>query len=284
MSDVSTISSAISRIAFSRARSSRMPSLTERSGASGCGRRVSLKRRTSAALLASRKMSTGLSRGIFRSLPEDLRKRRQEVALADVDDDRDLLDVAAGAQRQLRQRRNERRRQVVDAEVAEILERANRLRLARPRQAGQDDERLPGSAAPCDRPAGAGLPPPLRRRSSIGSPVLPARAPRLPRPPGPPPQRRPSKLLLEPLGERARRMMAARPQQLIARRDLHEDRDVAARRDRHPDERHAQAEDLVERRRRGRAARTRAPDPSARAARRARRASTTASTRCRTVP
>ena len=80
-------------------------------------------------------------------LPEDLRERRQEAALADVDDDRDLLDVAAGAQRQLRQRRNQRRRQVVDAEVAEILERADRLRLARSRQPGEDDERLPRAAS-----------------------------------------------------------------------------------------------------------------------------------------
>ena len=122
-------------------RSSRMPSLTDRSGASGCGRRVSLNRRTSAAWLASRKISTGLSRGIFRSRAEDLRERREEVAFAHVDDDRDLLDVAAGAQRQLRQRRNQRRRQVVDAEVAEILERADRLRLSRAGQPGQDDER-----------------------------------------------------------------------------------------------------------------------------------------------
>ena len=68
MSDVSTISSAISRITFRRERSSRMPSLTDRSGARGWGRRVSLKRRTSAAWLASRKIRMGVSRGIFRSL------------------------------------------------------------------------------------------------------------------------------------------------------------------------------------------------------------------------
>ncbi len=67
MSDVSTISSAMSLIAFSRERSSRIPSTTDLSRASGCGRRVSLKRRTSAAWLASRKMSTGLRRGILRS-------------------------------------------------------------------------------------------------------------------------------------------------------------------------------------------------------------------------
>ena len=67
MSEVSTISSAMSRIAFICARSSAMPSRTDRSGASGCGRLVSLNRRTSASLLASRKIRTGLRRGIFRS-------------------------------------------------------------------------------------------------------------------------------------------------------------------------------------------------------------------------
>src|SRR5918993_3961172 len=41
-----------------------MPSLTERSAASGCGRRVSLKRRTSAACVASRKISDGWRRGM----------------------------------------------------------------------------------------------------------------------------------------------------------------------------------------------------------------------------
>src|SRR5262245_33696267 len=66
MSEVSTISSAISRMAIIFARSVRMPSSADRSGASGCGRRVSLKRRISAALLASRKMRTGLRARIFR--------------------------------------------------------------------------------------------------------------------------------------------------------------------------------------------------------------------------
>ena len=61
------ISSAIPRMAFSRDRSSRIPSLADRPCASGCGRRVSLNRRTSAVWLASRKISIGLSRGIFRS-------------------------------------------------------------------------------------------------------------------------------------------------------------------------------------------------------------------------
>ena len=140
MSEVSTISSASSRIVVSRARSSRMPSLTERSGASGCGRRVSLNRRTSASWLASRKISIGLSPGIALQLAEDLRKRREEPALADVDDDRDLRRSPPARRDSFASVGIERRRQVVDAEVAEVLERANRLRLAGARQPGEHDE------------------------------------------------------------------------------------------------------------------------------------------------
>ena len=72
------------------------PRSTDRSGASGCGRRVSLKRRTSASLLASRKISTGFSRGIRRSRAKIVGNDDRKFAFADVDDDRDLLDVAAG--------------------------------------------------------------------------------------------------------------------------------------------------------------------------------------------
>ena len=78
-------------------------------------------------------------------LLEDLRKRRQEAALAHVDDDGDFLDVSAGTLRQLRERRDERGRQVVDAEVAEIFQRADRLRLSRTGQPGQHDERRSGA-------------------------------------------------------------------------------------------------------------------------------------------
>ena len=214
--------------------------------------------------------------------PEDRRELRQEAALAHVDDDRDLVDVAAGAQRQLRQRRNERRRQVVDAEVAEVLERADRLRLAGPGQPGQHDERLPG----------------LRRRASLSARrrrAGRARAPgassrvtrglrrRLRRRSGD--RRRRVAQRLARAGRRARAPRDGRaPQQLVARRHLDEDRDVAARRDRHADERHAQPEDLEELVVEAEALVLARRDPSVRAARRARRASTTASRRCRTGP
>ena len=151
---MSTISSAIARIFVSCAPFVvGCPPTTERSGASGCGRRVSLKRRTSASWLASRKISSGF-RPRHRLQPRaDLRERRQEAALADVHDNRDLRrarrllarDSSASVGNQLG-------RQVVDAEVAEILERANRLRLPRTRQPGEDDE-APVAAAAADQRA-----------------------------------------------------------------------------------------------------------------------------------
>jgi hypothetical protein len=79
---------------------------------------------------------------------ENLRQRRQQVAFAHVHDNRDLLDVAAGLQRQLRHRRDQRRRKIVHAEVPEIFERADRLRLPRSRQPREDDERLSRLARP----------------------------------------------------------------------------------------------------------------------------------------
>jgi hypothetical protein len=58
---------------------------------------------------------------------EHLRNLLQHLSFAHVDDDRRPRDLVARAQRQFREHRQERHRQVVDAEVAEILERADRL-------------------------------------------------------------------------------------------------------------------------------------------------------------
>src|SRR5580765_884188 len=52
--------------------------------------------------------------------------------------------------------------------------------------------------------------------------------------------------LLEPLRQRASGVMAARPEELVASGDFHEDRDAAAGGHWHPDERHPQSEQLVE--------------------------------------
>src|SRR5688572_26456699 len=75
----------------------------------------------------------------------DPREFLDEAALPDVDDDGHLRQAGLFVRRQLGHGRNQLRRQVIDAEVAEVFERADRLRLARPGQAGQDDE-APGLA------------------------------------------------------------------------------------------------------------------------------------------
>ena len=170
-------------------------------------------------------------------------KLLEEPALAHVDDDRHLVQAGVCRGRQLRHRRDQLRRQVVDAEVAEILERADRLRLPRAGQAGQDDEPARAARAPAAPAAVADAPAPLRRRAATRHhAALRARRPRRRR-------RRVvglAQLLLEPRREIARRVQAARPQQLIAGRHLDEDREVAPGRHRHVDERHLHAEQLVD--------------------------------------
>ena len=64
--------------------------------------------------------------------------------------------------------------------------------------------------------------------------------------------------LIEARRQPPRRVLAARPQQMVAHRDLDQDGQVAARRDRHAHRRDRHAEDRPRTSRRGRAARTRA--------------------------
>ncbi len=73
---------------------------------------------------------------------EHARELLEQRALAHVDHHRGLLDLGVRPQRQLGERRQQRDRQVVDAEVGEVLERAHRLRLAGAGQAGEDDEAM----------------------------------------------------------------------------------------------------------------------------------------------
>ena len=158
---------------FIRRRSVLMPSDAEESGASGCGRRVSLNRRTSVACVASRKMSAGIQPLHAAQLPVRLRELREKILFADVHDDRHARD--AFAPHELGQRRNERRRNVVDAEVAEIFERPNRLRFTRARKARQHDEpRLAGrrSTRPRGRRAASSTAL-LRRQADLRSPTRP---------------------------------------------------------------------------------------------------------------
>jgi hypothetical protein len=61
---------------------------------------------------------------------EHARKLRQEALLAHIDDNGEFIERGALPSRQFRHGRNQLRRQVVDAEVAEVLERANRVCLS----------------------------------------------------------------------------------------------------------------------------------------------------------
>ena len=227
----------------------------------------------------------GSSRGIFRSCRKIFGNDDRKSAFADVDDDRDLLDVAAGAQRQLRQRRNQRRRQVVDAEVAEILERADRLRLARAGQPGEDDERLRRACARGARAAAwRGASPRSAARARRSSPA----------PPG-------STSSSSLVGRRRRRVCAACCSSRVGERRAPRDGRARAAADCAPRPRRGsrccgpgatgmrisgtrRPEDLVELVVEPEPLVLARADPSARAARPARRASTSASRRCRTGP
>src|SRR3954454_13156888 len=81
-------------------------------------------------------------------LVDHARERGQILAAARVAHDRRELDLGALVHEQLRERADHLRRQVVDAEVAGILEHVHRRRLAGARQAGDDDEILQARAGP----------------------------------------------------------------------------------------------------------------------------------------
>src|SRR5678815_5617584 len=87
---------------------------------------------------------------------EGLRELLDESSLAHVDDDRHFVESGIIPQRQLGKRRQHLRREIVDAEIAEVLERAYRVRLSRPGEPGKNDE-----------PAVAG--PPALARSGSGA-------------------------------------------------------------------------------------------------------------------
>ena len=73
-------------------------------------------------------------------LAEQLLELAEVLAAAHVADDGHPVDLAALAAEEVDQRRHELRRQVVDAEPAGVLERVHGLRLAGPREAGDDHE------------------------------------------------------------------------------------------------------------------------------------------------
>ena len=241
------ISSASPRIGVIRDRSSRIPSLTDRSGASGCGRRVSLNRRTRVGGVGFEKNQHRIEAAQLAEPLENLRELRQEIPLAHVDDDSHLLDAAA-AQRELRQSRESassedcRRRNTRDLRArgwpetfpnpdSPVSTMNGWLSRAGWRRSGLPGSRCPGrfTALPQAR---ALLP---RRPAARG---VAAR-----RPP-PATAARVAERLLEPRRKLARRMMAARAQQLVSRRDLDENGNAPPRRNRHADHRHAQAQNL----------------------------------------
>ena len=84
---------------------------------------------------------------------EGVHQVREILPLADVDPEGDLPDAPARLGAELRERRDQRGGEVVDAEVPQILETLDRIALARPREPGDDDEanRVRRHQAPLDR-------------------------------------------------------------------------------------------------------------------------------------
>src|SRR3954447_27077725 len=76
----------------------------------------------------------------LRELVEGGRQPLEVLAAASVGDDRRPANVAAGMAKQLAERADHPRRQVVDAEVPRVLERRDRLGLSRARVPGDHDE------------------------------------------------------------------------------------------------------------------------------------------------
>ncbi len=75
-------------------------------------------------------------------LVEHRRERVEILAAAHVADDRGALDLGAFVHEQLDQAADHARRQVVDAEVAGVLEHVHRGRLPGAREAGDDHQLL----------------------------------------------------------------------------------------------------------------------------------------------
>ena len=148
---------------------------------------------------------------------QDLGKPRCEVGVAHVEDDPDPL--LAGDL--VEERLEELQRQVVDAEVAHVLEALVDVALARAREPRHDDEAL-RHAAPARRPVRSGSSAP----SSLGRGVL-------------------GDLLVDAARELLGRVVALRLQELVAGRDLDQQREVAARGDGQAQERQLAVEDRV---------------------------------------
>ena len=113
----------------SSSRSARIAASTEPPSASGWRRRVSLKRLISTCSLASRNSSRNGDAAALEVL-EHLDEALEVAAAARVGGHGRVLDLAALVAEQVGQRADHLGRQVVDAEVAGVLEGRHRLRLA----------------------------------------------------------------------------------------------------------------------------------------------------------
>jgi hypothetical protein len=89
-------------------------------------------------------------------LPVDARKLLEHLPFADVHDDRGPGNFRARAQRELRKHGQQRNRQVVYAEISQVFEGADCLRLAGSREPRQDDESR-GDGGPGGSPRGMAL-------------------------------------------------------------------------------------------------------------------------------
>ncbi len=104
---------------------------------SGCGRRVSLKRRSRMDSVGFEENHLGGQHALDRI--HDRRQRFQLRAFANVHHQRSALDLG-GLPDQFGKVRNQFHRQVVHAVVAQILESLEDRGLARPAHAGDDDQ------------------------------------------------------------------------------------------------------------------------------------------------
>ena len=119
--EVSITRSASPRSSRSRSRSAAMPSTMRPSPWRGCGRRTDSKRRTRASSEDSRKTIRRVTLlGV--QVGEGLAEVVEEPPAADVDDDGDPRHVALGAGAELHHGGDQRGRQVVDDEPAEVLQ------------------------------------------------------------------------------------------------------------------------------------------------------------------
>ena len=262
-------------MAVSRARSSRMPSMTDRS----------LRQRVRPPRLAEAANQRRVAR-----LEED--QRGVEAAASRRSCAQDLRELRQERSARARRRRSRPSSMSLPGPERQLGERRDQQRSAGCRRRSSRGPRAPGSPATSRRPTGrSGRRSGCRRRPAARRRPLRARASRVALRPVVPiglgtglAGVRLPELAFEARRQLAGGVVAARPQELVARRHLDEDRRRCAPAPPACGSAGPAGPGSRSTRRRGPAARTRGPAPSARAARPARPASTSASRRRRTGP